>query len=132
MFSSVIGLELLSNAKTWLRDGTNSTTPSQFTKLFVIRLSLGTSHVSAVYALILSKYQGDIEECLTALLNSMLPSQSSNVADYHISHRVLVDRPNLDCHILPANDFFNIETGYFRYQHGEPAKKHVKSEKNKR
>lgn len=90
VFSSDIGLELLSNADTWFMDGTHSTCPSQFSQLFVIRVPLGASHVSVVYALLPSKYQSDYEECLTAILDTCLhknlrPNPSTIVADYEIA-----------------------------------------------
>lgn len=90
VFASDIGLQLLSEADTWFMDGTHSTSPAQFQQLFCVRVPLGNSHVSAVYALLPSKQQCTYEECLTAILDSCLqrdlrPNPNTVVIDYEVA-----------------------------------------------
>ncbi|XP_060552384.1 uncharacterized protein LOC132713725 [Ruditapes philippinarum] len=72
IFATNDGLRLLDSASRWFMDGTHSTAPSQFQQLFVIRVPLGESCVSVVYALLPSKQQLVYEEMLTALLDACL------------------------------------------------------------
>lgn len=90
VFSSDIGLQLLAEADTWFMDGTHSTCPTQFQQLFSVRVPLGNSHVSAVYALLPSKLQSTYEECLTSILDTCLqnnqrPNPSTVVIDYEVA-----------------------------------------------
>jgi len=89
VFSSEIGLSLLSEANMWLVDGTHLTAPKHFTQLFVVCVPLGNTHVSAVYALLLSKTRSVYEEFLTAVLDvchsrNLRPDPTTVVADFEI------------------------------------------------
>lgn len=90
MFATNDGLDQLNNADTWFMDGTHSTAPKQFQQLFVIRVPLGESCVSVMYALLPSKQQSMYEEVLTALLDICLqrdirPNLRRVVADYEMA-----------------------------------------------
>lgn len=90
IFATNDGLRLLDSASRWFMDGTHSTAPSQFQQLFVIRVPLGESCVSVVYALLPSKQQLVYEEMLTALLDACLqrgirPYPEHIMADYEIA-----------------------------------------------
>lgn len=90
VFASDDGLNLLGDADTWFMDGTHSTAPSQFQQLFCIRVPLGETCVSSVYALLPSKTQAIYEECLTAILDACVlkdvrPTPNRIVADYEIA-----------------------------------------------
>ena len=67
MFASDDGLELLGSSEIWYMDGTHSTCPSQFEQLFIIRVPLGDTCVSAVYAYLPSKKEDDYTSMLNAL-----------------------------------------------------------------
>ena len=96
VFASDDGLNLLGDADTWFMDGTHSTAPSQFQQLFCIRVPLGETCVSLVYALLPSKTQAIYEECLTAILDACVlkdvrPTPNRIVADYEIAiHNAVV------------------------------------------
>lgn len=94
MFASEIGLQLLAEADTWFMDGTHSTSPAQFQQLFCVRVPLGNSHVSAVYAPLPSKLQSTYEECLTAILDSCLHSDlRPNPNTVEIDYEVAIHNP---------------------------------------
>ena len=87
VLASDTGIRLLSDADVWFMDGTHSTAPKQFSQFFVIRVPLGNTHATAVYALLPSKLESAYEECLTAILDTCLqrnlrPGPSTVVADY--------------------------------------------------
>ena len=89
MFASEDGLELLGSSDIWYMDGTHSTCPSQFEQLFIIRVPLGNTCVSAVYAYLPSKKEDDYTAMLNALKDvcndrDILAEPTIVVADYEI------------------------------------------------
>lgn len=55
------------NSECWYMDGTHSTAPSQFPQLFVIRVPLGGTCATAVYAYLPNKEQRTYENMLNAI-----------------------------------------------------------------
>jgi len=105
IFSSEIGLSLLSEANVCFVEGTHSTAPKQFTQMFVVRVPLGNTHVSAVYGLLPSKTHSVYEEFLTAVLDVCLgrnlrPDPTTVVADFEIGiHNAVRSVLRQDIHI---------------------------------
>ena len=62
MFASEIQLRTLASANNWFMDGTFSMAPAIFSQLYVIRIQLGQSAVTANYAFLPNKAQKTYEE----------------------------------------------------------------------
>ena len=63
------GLKLLSQSQQWFMDGNFSMSPQHFAQLYVIRVKLGETAVSAVYAFLQRKNQETYEELFQAVLD---------------------------------------------------------------
>ena len=90
IFATEDGLRLLGAADTWFMDGTHSTAPKQFEQLFVIRVPLGDTCVSAVYALLPSKETYIYEEMFNHILDAcgrlhITPKPVRVIADYEMA-----------------------------------------------
>ena len=57
MYASEIQMRTLASAKTWFMDGTFSMAPAIFSLLYIIRIPLRQSAVTAIYAFLPNKAQ---------------------------------------------------------------------------
>ena len=69
MFASNQALKHLSRSTTWFMDGTFATAPRIFQQLYIIRVLLGLSAVTCVYAFLSTKSQSAYEKLLRAILD---------------------------------------------------------------
>ena len=60
MFASAIQLRTLASAKAWFMDGTFSMAPAIFSQLYVVRIPLGQSAVTAIYAFLAKQGPKDL------------------------------------------------------------------------
>ena len=67
VFGTDFGLRHLASSDSWYMDGTFDVAPLLFTHLYVIRVSLGESTVTSVYAFLPNKHQETYEELFTAI-----------------------------------------------------------------
>ena len=68
-FGSNAALQLLAASDTWMIDGNFKMAPKHFMQLYVIRVPLGETAVSTVYALLERKMQETYRELLHAIMN---------------------------------------------------------------
>ena len=90
-FASMPAMRLLATADTWFVDGNFSMAPRGFMQLYVIRVPLGTTTVSAVYALMERKSQQCYQELFQAILDYCdtvdlpAPSPSTVLCDFELA-----------------------------------------------
>ena len=68
-FDSNAALQLLAASDTWMMDGNFKMAPKHFMQLYVIRVPLGETAVSNVYALLEWKTQEMYKELLQAIMD---------------------------------------------------------------
>ena len=68
-FGSNATLQLLAASDTWMMDGNFKMAPKHFMQLYVIRVLLGETAVSTVYALLERKTQETYEKLLQAIMD---------------------------------------------------------------
>lgn len=68
-FATEEGLRLLARSREWFMDGTFATAPKLFKQLYVLRVPLGESAVSCVYAFLPGKSQAVYEELFQAIVD---------------------------------------------------------------
>lgn len=69
VFATNQALEHLARSTIWFMDGTFATAPRLFQQLYIIRVPLGLSAVTCVYAFLSAKSQSAYEELLRAILD---------------------------------------------------------------
>ena len=89
VFATQQGLQLLARSDTWLMDGNFAMSPSQFKQLY-IRVPLGETAVTVVYAFLQSKTQSINEELLHAVLDKcseymLYPDPLTVLVDFELS-----------------------------------------------
>ena len=67
VFATDNALRHLASSDSWFMDGTFNVAPLLFTQLYVIRVPLGESAVTCVYAFLPNKHQSTYEELFTAI-----------------------------------------------------------------
>ena len=67
VFGTDLGLRHLASSDSWFMDGTFDVAPLLFTQLYVIRVPLGESAVTCVYAFLPNKHQETYEELFSAI-----------------------------------------------------------------
>ena len=72
MFASEIQLRTLASAKTWFMDGTFLMAPAIHSQLYLIRIQLGQSAVTASYAFLPNKAQRTYEEMFQAIYDACI------------------------------------------------------------
>ena len=72
MFAREIQLRTLTSAKTWLMDGTVLMAPGIFSQLYVIRIPLGKSAVTAIYAFLPNKAQRTYKEMFQVITDACI------------------------------------------------------------
>lgn len=87
VFGSPCALRLLAAADTWFVDGNFSMAPMGFMQLYVIRVPLGNTGVSTVYALLQRKSQQSYAELFRAVLDycetqELYPEPSTILCDF--------------------------------------------------
>lgn len=90
VFGTKEGLKQLGSADVWFMDGTHSTSPKQFQQLFVIRVPVGSSYITAIYGLLPLKTQETYEEFFTSMLDACLscdvrPCPSKIICDFEVA-----------------------------------------------
>ena len=90
-FASMPAMRLLATADTWFVNGNFSMAPRGFMQLYVIRVPLGTTAVSAVYALMERKSQQCYQELFQTILDYCdtvdlpAPSPSTVLCDFELA-----------------------------------------------
>lgn len=69
VFATEQGLRQLSRARSWYMDGTFATAPKLFQQLYIIRVPIGQSAVTCVYAFMTDKSQSMYEQMLRAIVD---------------------------------------------------------------
>jgi len=69
VFGTDDGLSHLASSESWFMDGTFNVAPLLFTQLYVIRVPLGESAATCVYAFLSNKHQSTYEELFTSILD---------------------------------------------------------------
>ncbi|KAG7166465.1 putative Inosine-5'-monophosphate dehydrogenase 1b-like 13, partial [Homarus americanus] len=87
IFATEASLRLLSRSSQWHMDGTFAMSPKIFKQVYVIRVLLGETSVSCVYALLLGKTQSIYEELLQAVITQCehlgcYPDPSTIITDF--------------------------------------------------
>ena len=72
MFAREIQLRTLTSAKTWFMDGTVLMAPGIFSQLYVIRIPLGKSAVTAIYAFLPNKAQRTYKEMFQVITDACI------------------------------------------------------------
>ena len=74
IFSSPQCLEAVANARDWFMDGNFSIAPPQFSQLYIIRIPVGESAVTAAFAILQRKCQSTYRMLLESLVNECIAS----------------------------------------------------------
>ena len=87
VFASPSALRLLAAAETWFIDGNFAMTPRGFSQLYVIRVALGSTAVSVVYALLQNKSQQCHTDFFQAVMDycaekELFPSPATVMCDF--------------------------------------------------
>ena len=118
IFASSDGLEVLGSAEKWFMDGTFFTCPSQFEQLYIIRVPLGDSCVTAAYALLPSKTKEVYIEMLNGLRSvcgnrDIVLDPVDVIADFEIGlHNAVTHVFNNETNIIGC--FYHLTQSTFR------------------